>query len=72
MKTFLLILALLLVGCSQAPQPQKIDLSQKLVKCTIFIDHTDCYLTDGTILTANNNKINAVTLWDKSAWRNQS
>lgn len=71
LKRIILIIALfLLAGCNS--QPQKIDVTQKLVKCVVFIDHTECIFTDGTIMTANNNKINAVTQWDKSAWKNQS
>jgi len=75
MKKILLLLMLLVIlaACSKAPERSnvmgKVDLTDRLVSCTIFYDHTECQLNDGTIYYAMQNKINAVTKWDKSAWK---
>jgi len=72
----LFILALVLLsGCSRTQQTQsqdKIDISDQLVKCTVFFDHIECLLTNGRIYFAYQTKINEVTKWDRSAWANQS
>lgn len=77
MKLFLILL-LLLTGCSIIPGMQKeptakdkIDYTDKIISCIVFYDHIECLADDGEIYYAMRWKLDAVTRWDKSAWKVQ-
>jgi outer membrane murein-binding lipoprotein Lpp len=64
----LLILLLLLAGCSNSNSMDKIDISSQIISCKVFQDHIECMLDDGNIYYAMRSKVDAVTQWDKSTW----
>lgn len=64
----LLILSLLLIGCSSTPK-DKIDVTYQITKCIVYYDHIECSMTDGNTYYAMRNQINKITIWDKSAWK---
>ena len=72
-KTFALgiIILILLSGCSQSYTQinDKIDITNNIQSCIVFYDHYECKLIDGKTYYVMKSKINQVTSWDKSAWK---
>ena len=65
-----LILLLLLSGCaSQTISQDKIDMTQDIQNCIVYRDHIECKMADGNTYYAMRDKIDLVTIWDKSAWK---
>ncbi len=66
----LLILGLLIVGCSpQQSNKQTIDVSEKIQNCRVYAAKVECDLTDGNTYYVSTFKINMNTKWYPETWK---
>jgi len=68
----LAIFGLLLSGCSNEPQIQRIDASASINHCTVSSTIIECTMTNGNILYVNQDKIDTFTTWKADAWKKES
>jgi len=63
---------LLLSACVSNKVPNTYDITDQLQKCVVYSDHIECTLINGDTYRASQIKLNMITMWDKSAWKEEN
>jgi hypothetical protein len=68
-KLIFVLFGIFLVGCSSAPQVQRINLGNNVEWCTVYSTYAECKLFNGNIYYADMLTMLPKISYDKSAWK---